>query len=66
MTEKVFIQKSLISITKSKQQYPDIVKTLQQAPKRVKVIKRDNENEMLVFFKKIGYLSKEQSRLKIK
>ncbi len=35
-----------------KQQYPDIVKTLQQAPKRVKVIKRDNENEMLVFFKK--------------
>lgn len=50
--EQSFYTKVIQEFTKLKEKYPDLVQKLNKFPLRVKVAKKYNENELLVFIKK--------------
>ncbi len=50
--EESFYTKVLNIYQQLKEEYPTVINSLKGLPKRIKVIKPYNENEMLVFFKK--------------
>ncbi len=52
LEEQSFYTKVLQDFMKIKEEYPDIIHTLDKFPPRVKVAKKYNENELLVFIKK--------------
>jgi len=52
LEEQSFYTKILQEFMRIKEKYPDLIRSLDKFPPRVKVAKKHNENELLVFIKK--------------
>ena len=58
LEKESFYTKILKEYEQIKNSYPDMIKSLDNLPRRIKVAKKGNENELLLFIKKFGlYIS---------